>query len=180
MPVRTELAFLLNLSPIIYNLKQIERTTRTAQNEFTYSNRDAYQLPMLWQILGHVVQRAALSIAPGCIRVAHEQSWVLFFARIIRPPENSSIAMSETILYSVIAAQDGYTVRLGWISSATGITYCGICLRSALQPRVGDLCDACGACVVGVFDPTEGPQAIHGAWSRLRPATLAPVEELAS
>jgi len=86
MPVRTELAFLLNLSPIIYNLKQIERTTRTAQNEFTYSNRDAYQLPMLWQILGHVVQRAALSIAPGCIRVAHEQSWVLFFARIIRPP----------------------------------------------------------------------------------------------
>jgi len=89
--------------------------------------------------------------------------------------------MSQATLYSIVAAQDGNTARLGWISSTTGITYCGICLRSALQPRVGELCDACGACVVGVFDPTEGLQAIHGAWKFFRSAAPpAPAEELAS
>jgi hypothetical protein len=86
--------------------------------------------------------------------------------------------MSETTLYSIVAAPDGTTARLGWVSSATGITYCGICLRSALQPRIGELCDACGACVVGVFDPTKGARAIHCAWSRFRAAGTSPAEDL--
>jgi hypothetical protein len=84
--------------------------------------------------------------------------------------------MSETNLYSIVAAQDGITVRLGWISSATGITYCGICLRSALQPHVGELCDTCGACVVGVFDPVDGAHAIHRAWSRIGAVQAKPVD----
>jgi hypothetical protein len=88
--------------------------------------------------------------------------------------------MSSNPLYFIVAAPDATTARLGWVSSVTGITYCGICLRSALQPCIGELCDACGACVVGVFDPVEGAQAIHSAWSRFRPAKATPAEELAT
>lgn len=105
---------------------------------------------------------------------------LLFMHASSGPPENTSTVMSENPLYSIVAAPDGNTARLGWVSSATGITYCGICLRSALQPCIGELCDACGACVVGVFDPTEGREAIHGAWSRFRPTKVASAEELAS
>jgi hypothetical protein len=88
--------------------------------------------------------------------------------------------MSKTVLYSIVAAPNGVTARLGWISSATGITYCGICLRSALQPIVGRLCDACGACVVGVFDPAEGAQAIHRAWGQLSSSQTLTKDRLAS
>jgi hypothetical protein len=94
--------------------------------------------------------------------------------------------MSETTPYSIVAAQDGHGTRLGWVSSTTGITYCGICLRSPLKPCVGELCESCGACVVGVFDPAAGTQAIRHAWSRVSsPAAppnhlLDPVEERCS
>lgn len=88
--------------------------------------------------------------------------------------------MSETTLYSIVAAQDGITARLGWISSSTGITYCGICLRSALLPRVGELCDTCGACIIGVFDPAEGAQAIHYAWSQLSSMQVRTADRLCS
>lgn len=78
--------------------------------------------------------------------------------------------MSEPTLYSVLSSQDRPAVRLGWISSETGITYCGICLRSAVQPRLGELCEKCGACVVGVFDPTDGWDTIRQAWGPGKPA----------
>ncbi|WP_420236877.1 hypothetical protein ACOBR2_14735 [Telmatobacter bradus] len=85
--------------------------------------------------------------------------------------------MSETTLYSIVAAPDGHGTRLGWVSSTTGITYCGICLRSSLKPCVGELCESCGACVVGVFDPAAGTQAIRRAWSRVS-APPAPLNQL--
>lgn len=94
--------------------------------------------------------------------------------------------MSETTLYSIVAAQDGHGTRLGWVSSTTGITYCGICLRSPLKPCVGELCESCGACVVGVFDPAAGTQAIRHAWSHVSASAappnhlLDPVEERCS
>ena len=112
--------------------------------------------------------------------MTHEQSWVFLSLHASSPPEITSTSMSETTLYTIVAAQDGITARLGWISSATGITYCGICLRSALQPRIGELCDACGACVVGVFDPAEGAHAIHYAWSQIGSPRALAVDRLAS
>jgi hypothetical protein len=72
--------------------------------------------------------------------------------------------MRESTLYSIVTSQDGHAARLGWVSSATGITYCGICLAAPLTPRVGELCDHCGACVVSVFDAADGPEAIRHAW----------------
>ena len=77
--------------------------------------------------------------------------------------------MSEPTLYSVLSSQDRPAVRLGWISSATGITYCGICLGSAVRPRLGEVCKKCGACVVGVFDASDGWDTIRQAWRRAKP-----------
>jgi hypothetical protein len=76
--------------------------------------------------------------------------------------------MSEPTLYAIVTSQDGVTTRMGWISSATGITYCGICLGAAVEPRVGELCAGCGACVIGVFDEQADPETIRRAWSHAR------------
>ncbi|MGB8259941.1 MAG: hypothetical protein WCE75_06305 [Terracidiphilus sp.] len=78
--------------------------------------------------------------------------------------------MSDGIPFSIVASQDGYTARLGWISSATGITYCGICLGPELEPREGVLCARCRACVVGVFDTHSDHESIRRAWSRAIPS----------
>ena len=77
--------------------------------------------------------------------------------------------MSDGTLFSIVSSRDGYAARLGWVSSATGITYCGICLGAKLEPREGALCASCGACVVSVFDAQSDRESIRLAWSRALP-----------
>lgn len=60
--------------------------------------------------------------------------------------------MTEAHIYSIMKASHSSTVRLGWVSSSTGITYCGICLRAAVRPQVGAECTACGAYVTQLMD----------------------------
>jgi hypothetical protein len=45
--------------------------------------------------------------------------------------------MAELYFYSVMTAVPSGTIRFGWVSATTGITYCGICLRSPVAPQVG-------------------------------------------
>jgi peptide methionine sulfoxide reductase MsrB len=82
--------------------------------------------------------------------------------------------MTESRLNSIFTSQDGHQTRLGWISFATGITYCGICLGSAVEPRVGESCEACGAQVISVFDAANGPEAIRKAWCEAGMASTVP------
>lgn len=74
--------------------------------------------------------------------------------------------MSTKSLLSILAAQKGGATRLGWISSVTGITYCGICLRSPIEPRLGSTCECCSARVVGLFDPEADAQTVRNAWRK--------------
>jgi len=60
--------------------------------------------------------------------------------------------MAEMPFYSIMKAVPSRTVRFGWVSSITGITYCGICLRSAVTPQVGAECKVCGAYVAQLLD----------------------------
>lgn len=89
-------------------------------------------------------------------------------------PELTATPMTETTLNSIFSSQDGHQTRLGWISFATGLTYCGICLGSAVEPRVGESCEACGAQVISVFDAASGPEAIRRAWNQAGVATVMP------
>jgi hypothetical protein len=89
-------------------------------------------------------------------------------------PEIAATPMTESTLHSVFTSQDGHTTRLGWISFATGLTYCGICLGSAVEPRVGESCEACGAQVISVFDAANGAEAIRKAWCAAGMASTAP------
>jgi len=89
-------------------------------------------------------------------------------------PEIAAIPMTESTLLSIFSSQDGHTTRLGWISFATGLTYCGICLGSAVEPRVGESCEACGAQVISVFDAANGSEAIRKAWCAASMATRVP------
>ena len=60
--------------------------------------------------------------------------------------------MTELHFYSIMKAENPSTVRLGWVSPHTGITYCGICLRAAVTPQVGAECNVCGAQVTRLLD----------------------------
>jgi len=79
--------------------------------------------------------------------------------------------MSETTVYSVVAKRDGSAARLGWTSSATGITYCGLCLGAQIRVSVGAHCANCGGCVVGVFDDKSDIATIRQAWQSALPTT---------
>jgi peptide methionine sulfoxide reductase MsrB len=89
-------------------------------------------------------------------------------------PEITAPPMTESTLNSIFTSQDGHQTRLGWISFATGITYCGICLGSAVEPRVGESCECCGAQVISVFDAANGKEAIRRAWNEAGVATVLP------
>lgn len=89
--------------------------------------------------------------------------------------------MNESKTLTIFTSQDGHTTRLGWISAATGLTYCGICLGSAVAPEVGEFCTCCGARVTGTFDTADGPEAIRRAWNQAGNASaIAELECLAS
>lgn len=68
--------------------------------------------------------------------------------------------------FAIVAAQDGGMIRLGWVSAVTGITYCGVCLRSPLEPSVGALCESCGACVVGTFGTKDDAHTVRSTWKQ--------------
>jgi len=89
-------------------------------------------------------------------------------------PEMTATPMTESTLNSIFSSQDGHQTRLGWISFATGLTYCGICLGSAVEPRVGEFCPCCGALVISVFDAANGKDAIRQAWNQAGAATVVP------
>jgi hypothetical protein len=64
----------------------------------------------------------------------------------------------------VILINHGNTrARLGWISPSTGLTYCGICLRAAVTPEIGESCAACGARVALAFSLSGDPNSIRNA-----------------
>lgn len=89
-------------------------------------------------------------------------------------PEITAAPMTESTVNAIFTSQDGHQTRLGWISFATGITYCGICLGSAVEPKVGESCEACGAHVISVFDAANGPDAIRKAWCEAGKASTVP------
>jgi len=80
--------------------------------------------------------------------------------------------MTEQYSYAIMTAVRSGTIRFGWVSPMTGITYCGLCLLSAVTPRVGAECKACGARVAQLLDiRTKGDtwrQTWKGAISMLR------------
>ncbi len=64
--------------------------------------------------------------------------------------------MTEIYPYAVLfGKKTPFTVRLGWVSQSTGITYCGICLGAAIASSVGAECPACGARVSQLLDSRE-------------------------
>ena len=72
--------------------------------------------------------------------------------------------MSESHVYSIFTSSDRSSVRLGWVSLSTGLTYCGICLRAPVAAEVGAECNACGAQVSRLFDLNAGTDSITQAW----------------
>jgi hypothetical protein len=77
----------------------------------------------------------------------------------------------------VILINHGNTrARLGWISASTGLTYCGLCLRAAITPEMGNSCPACGATVAHVFELGAEPWSLRNAWRRLGRQTTSRTE----
>jgi hypothetical protein len=72
--------------------------------------------------------------------------------------------MNTSTLYAILISANQATMRLGWVSSSTGLTYCGICLRASLAPEVGSECSGCGARVTKVFELSAGSNSMLGAW----------------
>ena len=74
--------------------------------------------------------------------------------------------MTDPHLYPILTSTNPASVRLGWVSFSTGITYCGICLRAEIVPEVGATCSACGAQVAQVLDITARGEAWSSAWKQ--------------
>jgi hypothetical protein len=53
--------------------------------------------------------------------------------------------MSESHLYTIVLSRNQSTLRFGWISASTGLTYCGICLRAPIRSEIGAECPVCDA-----------------------------------
>ncbi|MBB6145050.1 hypothetical protein HNQ77_003006 [Silvibacterium bohemicum] len=79
--------------------------------------------------------------------------------------------MRETLVYTILTSADQARARLGWVSTSTGLTYCGICLRAEVTPEVGADCRVCGARVAQVFELSSGPASIRRAWKSACPQT---------
>jgi|HubBroStandDraft_2_1064218.scaffolds.fasta_scaffold388981_1 hypothetical protein len=81
--------------------------------------------------------------------------------------------MNKSSFFTILVSPNYATVRLGWVSPSTGLTYCGICLRAAVLPEVGAECSGCGALVARLFDLREGPDSIRQAWKEASLAASA-------
>jgi len=86
---------------------------------------------------------------------------------------NENIGISELISnepFYVILMNQGHTrARLGWVSASTGLTYCGLCLRAAVTPQLGQSCPACGAKVARVFEADADSDSMRNASRALSP-----------
>jgi hypothetical protein len=60
--------------------------------------------------------------------------------------------MTEAQLYTILISRNHSTVRFGWTSASTGLTYCGICLRAQIKPEIGAACPVCDAHVSQILD----------------------------
>ncbi len=72
--------------------------------------------------------------------------------------------LTDTHEHVILISHDSSRARLGWISASTGLTYCGICLRSSVTPESGSVCPSCRARVAYVFDFSASPEAMRHAW----------------
>jgi hypothetical protein len=69
---------------------------------------------------------------------------------------------------TILTSSDSSRARLGWVSDSTGLTYCGLCLRAPIAPKVGSTCLACGARVAHVVDLFAGPHTMRQALETLQ------------
>jgi hypothetical protein len=72
--------------------------------------------------------------------------------------------MTELRFYSIMKAVNRSTVRLGWVSPSTGITYCGICLRGVVIPQIGAECNICRAQVAKLLDIRSKGDHLQRTW----------------
>jgi hypothetical protein len=79
---------------------------------------------------------------------------------------NETLGLDENT-HVILISHDSSRARLGWVSAATGFTYCGICLRSCVTPQTGSSCPACRARVAYVFDYSSTPEAMRHAWKEI-------------
>jgi len=84
--------------------------------------------------------------------------------------------MSESHLYTILTSRNQSTVRFGWISISTGLTYCGICLRAPIAPEVGAVCPVCDATVSQVVDLGDRGASMKAAWRAALPWAAAAAE----
>ncbi len=75
--------------------------------------------------------------------------------------------LTDIHTHVILISHDTSRARLGWISASTGLTYCGICLRSSVTPETGKSCPACRARVAYVFDYYSSPEALRHAWKEI-------------
>ena len=83
--------------------------------------------------------------------------------------------MSESHLYTIVISRNQSTVRFGWVSASTGLTYCGICLRAPIAPKTGAACSVCDARVL-MFDLRAGGNSMKQAWRDALPLAIAQPE----
>jgi hypothetical protein len=81
--------------------------------------------------------------------------------------------LRDDYTHVILINQGSTRARLGWISQSTGLTYCGICLRSSVTPAIGESCAACGARVALVFTIGGDPNSIRNACRGLLRQTAA-------
>ena len=77
--------------------------------------------------------------------------------------------MSESQLYTIVLSRNQSTLRFGWISASTGLTYCGICLRAPIKPEIGAACPVCDAHVSQILDVRAAGNSMKQAWQEALP-----------
>ena len=79
--------------------------------------------------------------------------------------------MAEQQIYLILKASHRVAMRFGWVSSTTGITYCGICLRAPVAAEIGAECCVCGARVAQLVDVRAKRDAWRRAWKEAAEAS---------
>ena len=84
--------------------------------------------------------------------------------------------MSESHLYTIVLSRNQSTLRFGWISASTGLTYCGICLRAPIRSEIGAECPVCDARVSHILDLRAAGSSMKQAWREALPAATVEFE----
>jgi hypothetical protein len=72
----------------------------------------------------------------------------------------------ELYNYIIVSSRNKTRARLAWRSPVTDLTYCGICLKGVIVPRIGAECAVCQSEVSQIFNLKEGKNAVKSAWQR--------------